>query len=905
MGVPAFFRWLSKKYPKVTAQVIEEQVQDVNGEEIPVDMTKPNPNGVEFDNLYLDMNGIIHPCCHPEDKPAPGTEDEMYVEIFKYIDRIVQMIRPRKLIYMAIDGVAPRAKMNQQRSRRFRAARDERNKQAAEEQIRKDWAKEHDIEFDEEEKSHFDSNCITPGTPFMDRLALCLRYYIAERLNNDPGWKDVKVILSDASVPGEGEHKIMDYIRRQRNVPTYDSNLHHVLYGLDADLIMLAIATHEPHFWILREDVFFNEGKRKACTICGQLGHMAQYCQGKPKEIVGKFNEQDVYIPQKPYIFLSVSILREYLEVELKVHNLKFGWDLERALDDWVFLIFFVGNDFLPHLPSLEIREGAIDKLVEIWKSNLQSWGDYITEAGEIRLDCMQQVMAELGKHEDMVFQKRREDEEGRRVARLRKKKQQRSSLKAKQQRDLEKRNELKRKLMQSEKNLEKEALELFTASTGESANAQAAKKLKMAMGSKKVTEVEEVVEEGGQVEPVQSSSKPSDVKETSKDQEEDSLLESSEQEVDSDEEPPEDDVRLWESGWKIRYYQSKFQVDIGDQAFRKEVVRAYTEGLCWVLRYYYQGVASWHWYYPYHYSPFASDFYLLDDKPVEFTLGRPFNPIEQLMGVLPAASRFHIPRPFHHLMTDGDSEIIDFYPEDFPIDMNGKKHEWQGVALLPFIDADRLVKAMQPYYERLSEDEKRRNARGSEVLVFGKQCPLFDPLCLIYGKQQVDNVFFLILAHSCSNISGGVTKDPNVVIPGTTFDSPLEYLGLPDIGDVQVISFVYHMPQFPSGFRYHARLLPGVRLPNQVLDQQDRQNVKSGYYTNPRARSNYYGQIYETKNRRNESEPREYRNTVQSAGPYMAGGGYGNRNEQGKVLLLILGHSIQLSATRQLSKTG
>lgn len=102
MGVPALFRWLSQKYPKIISPVVEEQPSEIDGQEIPVNTTLPNPNGEEFDNLYLDMNGIVHPCSHPEDRPPPATEEEMMLAVFTYTDRVVNMVRPRKLLLIAV-----------------------------------------------------------------------------------------------------------------------------------------------------------------------------------------------------------------------------------------------------------------------------------------------------------------------------------------------------------------------------------------------------------------------------------------------------------------------------------------------------------------------------------------------------------------------------------------------------------------------------------------------------------------------------------------------------------------------------------------------------------------------------------------------------------------------------------
>lgn len=96
------YRWLSQKYPKIISPVVEEQPQIIYGQEVPIDTTGLNPNGEEFDNLYLDMNGIVHPCSHPEDRPPPANEEEMMLAIFKYTDRVVNMVRPRKLLMIAV-----------------------------------------------------------------------------------------------------------------------------------------------------------------------------------------------------------------------------------------------------------------------------------------------------------------------------------------------------------------------------------------------------------------------------------------------------------------------------------------------------------------------------------------------------------------------------------------------------------------------------------------------------------------------------------------------------------------------------------------------------------------------------------------------------------------------------------
>lgn len=750
--------------------------------------------------------------------------------------------------------------MNQQRSRRFRAAQEARILEDEEEKARNELIKSG--REPDEKKEKFDSNCITPGTPFMMRLAECLRYYITERLNKHESWKDVKILLSDASVPGEGEHKIMDFIRKQRLSPRHDPNTSHVLYGLDADLIMLALATHEPHFKILREDVFLQDKKRK-CYVCESTSHIAENCPGI-SQIISKENSMESAkaeeLPKKPFIFLHVNILREYLEYEMHVPNLPFHFEVERAIDDWVFLCFFVGNDFLPHLPSLEIREGAIDKLINIYKKNLGNMGCYLTKNGDVDLYNVQLMMEELGRMEDGIFIARRRAEERRQENARRRKEMQSSktefykdekSFYQNKNQDWSLQAVAVKNVSEIQRSNRETVLKSWSSSDSVSEkNKAAAKDIKDSLfqevmqDSRKrkadddLTNVNEpsskklIVQESDEIfvsEVPEEQDKDTASKEDTNDDvsvllnEEEAVLKVKPEIADSE---PFDEVRLWEDGWRERYYSSKFGVDYNDVNFRKKVVHAYVEGLCWVLKYYYQGCPSWKWFYPFHYPPFASDFEVLDlekDVQISFDKGIPFKPFEQLMGVLPAHSKSHIPKTFHPLMTEPDSEIIDFYPESFEIDLNGKKYAWQGVALLPFIDEKRLIDAMEKKYDTLDEATQEMNRLGNELLFIGSSNPLFDSFIKLYTDKDSNLKPQMLNPNKSRKMTGYILPWPQAGKVDGIYKSPLKEFGYKDIANNHSIVAIYIAPKpHKPDYKYPALLLPGVKLPERVLTYDD-----------------------------------------------------------------------------------
>lgn len=171
------------------------------------------------------------------------------------------------------------------------------------------------------------------------------------------------------------------------------------------------------------------------------------------------------------------------------------------------------------------------------------------------------------------------------------------------------------------------------------------------------------------------------------------------------------------------------------------EQTKCYITALQWTLGYYYRGVCSWSWYYPHHYAPYMSDISKFTDLEMNFNMGKPFLPFEQLLSVLPAASKDLLPEVYHKLMTDPSSKIIDYYPVDFETDLNGKKQEWEALVLIPFINEIRLIDAMNDCNDKLTASEINRNKHGP-MLQYDYCATDQGSLPECFGQQMIGHIF-------------------------------------------------------------------------------------------------------------------------------------------------------------------
>ena len=315
MGIPVYFKTLISQYQ-----------DDI--------LVK---HSVDIDVLCLDLNCLIHPCCRSVmSSDDPRDEDKMIKTILASIETIIAYTNLSKTLYIAIDGVAPKAKMKQQRQRRHKSIY---------------------------EKKPWDTNAISPGTYFMEKLHTALREWMKTQDN-------YSVILSDSNEPGEGEHKILHYLRQ-----TDTSDKHVSIYGLDADLIMLGLVSGVSHLYLLRERTEYN----------------IENCDNE-------------------YIYLHIDTLQHYILRDINIHS-KIHESV--ILHDYIFLCFLVGNDFINHGATLSLRYNGLDHILKIYKM-LQSRYQGYFQLIDLDIDTMihltffKEFIRELSRQEASILETRR-----------------------------------------------------------------------------------------------------------------------------------------------------------------------------------------------------------------------------------------------------------------------------------------------------------------------------------------------------------------------------------------------------------------------------------------------------------------------------------------------------------------
>ena len=323
MGIPSYFAHVLKKYPHVIKRLTE----------LPC-----------INNLYLDCNGMIYDVVRQmQYKPENQSEyeTEMMLRICESIDACIAIMRPTSSVFIAFDGVAPVAKLNQQRERRYKSW----YLGEMETQRRRDMVRSGSGVKVEAPKPAWNTSAITPGTNFMNALHEKLsKHYdtsndaAALALNARYNLSGAGIIVSSSNEPGEGEHKLFEYIR---NHAAEHAGATTIIYGLDADLIMLCMS----HLHISRGIYLYRETPEFVKSINVALDEKERYFMDIP-EFADAIVE---HLTGLPLASSSSSASSKVM--------------------DYIFMCFMLGNDFMPHFPALNIRTTGIATLMEAYRT--------------------------------------------------------------------------------------------------------------------------------------------------------------------------------------------------------------------------------------------------------------------------------------------------------------------------------------------------------------------------------------------------------------------------------------------------------------------------------------------------------------------------------------------------------
>jgi 5'-3' exonuclease len=315
MGIPSYFSYIIKNHANIIKKLEHSTIQ--------------------VNNLYLDCNSIIYDAVRNIDftNLMESDVDAIIREVCVKIDQYIFLLKPNKNLFIAFDGVAPVAKLEQQRSRRYKSL----YQTSISRSIFKSTAPD-----------PWNTTAITPGTIFMNKLneKIHLRYKDSSKYGLQ------KLLVSGSNECGEGEHKLFEYIR---TYPEEHYNVNTIIYGLDADLIMLSIN----HLPITSQIYLFRETPEFIKSINAELEPNASYIMDIPE-------------------LARVITLNMNNDQELTTEQQK------NRIYDYIFLCFFLGNDFMPHFPSVNIRTGGVDKMLNAYKATIGGTTENLTNGKKI-----------------------------------------------------------------------------------------------------------------------------------------------------------------------------------------------------------------------------------------------------------------------------------------------------------------------------------------------------------------------------------------------------------------------------------------------------------------------------------------------------------------------------------------
>ena len=331
MGIPSYFSYIVKNHSKIIKKWLKKKMI--------------------INNLYMDCNSIIYDAVRNinfgniTDTPTKTIIGKVILKIEEYIS----LLEPNNCVYIAFDGVAPVAKLEQQRNRRY-----------------KSWYQgEISAKIFQKKEEPWNTTAITPGTVFMKDLNNAINAHFC----NPSKYNIQRIIVSTSDDVGEGEHKIFDYIRSNKETH-HDATT--VIYGLDADLIMLSIN----HLPISKKIYLFRETPEFIKSLDNSL---------EPNE---------TYLLDIPEL-ANIITLNMNNGVELTSTQQK------NRIYDYIFLCFFLGNDFMPHFPAVNIRTGGIDKLLNAYKATIGGTNENLTDGNTIYWKNVRKMVVFLATQEE------------------------------------------------------------------------------------------------------------------------------------------------------------------------------------------------------------------------------------------------------------------------------------------------------------------------------------------------------------------------------------------------------------------------------------------------------------------------------------------------------------------------